>query len=53
VFEARIHFGSGYRLYFTVQRREVVVLLAGGDKASQRYDIEAAIEVAQLLRNWT
>ena len=53
VFEARIHFGPGYRLYFTLQRREVVVLLAGGNKASQRDDIEAAIEEAQLLRKWT
>ncbi len=50
VFEARIHFGPGYRLYFTLQGQEVVILLAGGDKSSQRQDIEIAAMEAQLLR---
>ena len=52
VFEARIHYGPGYRLYFTLRGKDVVVLLVGGDKSSQRQDIEAAIEEAQSLRKW-
>lgn len=53
VFEARIHFGPGYRLYFTLRGKEVVILLAGGDKSSQRQDIEVAVLEAQLLRKRT
>ncbi len=50
VFEARIHFGPGYRIYFTAQGYELVILLAGGDKSSQNEDIEEAIREAKLLR---
>lgn len=51
VFEARIHFGPGYRIYFTTQDYELVILLAGGDKSSQNQNIEEAIREAKLLRN--
>ena len=53
VYEARIHLGPGYRLYFTLRGQHIVILLAGGDKSSQRQDIEAAILEAELLRKWT
>ena len=42
VYELRIHFGPGYRVYFGLYGEEVVLLLCGGDKASQTRDIEAA-----------
>lgn len=42
VFEMRIDYGPGYRLYFVRRGHSVVVLLAGGDKSSQRRDIAAA-----------
>ena len=42
VFELRLHFGSGYRIYFGVVGSEVVLLLLGGDKSSQKKDIEKA-----------
>jgi putative addiction module killer protein len=50
VSELRIHFGPGYRVYF--QRREAafIVLLRGGDKASQSRDIAKA---KQLAREWS
>lgn len=42
VFELRIHAGSGYRIYFGVERDVLIILLAGGDKRSQERDIERA-----------
>ena len=42
VFELRIHFGSGYRVYFGQVGLTLVVLLCGGDKGSQRRDIRKA-----------
>ncbi len=44
VWEARLDFGPGYRLYFGRSGREVVLLLLGGDKTSQRKDIRRARE---------
>ena len=37
--ELPIDVGPGYRVYFTVRGRELVILLCGGDKGSQRRDI--------------
>jgi len=45
----RIHFGPGYRVYFTQRGMEVVILLAGGDKSTQSKDIKAALEMAWQL----
>ena len=42
VFELRIHFGSGYRVYFGQIDNTIILLLCGGDKSSQRRDIERA-----------
>ncbi len=42
VLEARVQFGPGYRVYFGRSGRELVLLLLGGDKASQRKDIKRA-----------
>ena len=42
VFELRIHFGPGYRVYFGLIGSEVVLLLLGGDKSSQGKDIKTA-----------
>jgi putative addiction module killer protein len=45
--ELRIHYGPGYRVYY-VQRGEVlIVLLCGGDKSTQKKDIEAAKRLAK------
>jgi len=42
VSEMRLHFGPGYRLYFWPHGCQVYWLLAGGDKSSQKHDIERA-----------
>ena len=45
VFELRIHYGPGYRIYFTKQGNTIVVLLCGGDKSTQEKDIQKAKEM--------
>jgi len=50
VSELRVHAGPGYRLYFTRRGSTLVILLAGGDKKSQRRDIEMARRLAAELR---
>lgn len=42
VWEARVMFGPGYRLYFGKEGDALVLLLIGGDKGSQRKDIAKA-----------
>ena len=43
IFELRLFFGSGYRVYFGMLGDTVVILLCGGDKSSQEQDIKKAI----------
>ena len=42
VFELRLDFGPGYRIYFGQVSNTIVLLLCGGDKSSQTRDIERA-----------
>jgi putative addiction module killer protein len=42
VFEMRMDFGPGYRIYFGKDRETIVILLGGGTKKRQQADIEAA-----------
>ena len=49
VSEMRIHYGPGYRVYFTQQGMELIILLAGGDKSTQAKDIKTALELARKL----
>ena len=47
VSEMRVHFGPGYRVYFTRRGATVYLLLVGGDKSTQRRDIVRAIRMAR------
>ncbi len=49
VSELRIDYGPGYRVYFTMRRRTVIILLAGGDKRTQATDIKTALRLARNL----
>lgn len=51
VFELRIHYGPGYRVYYGELEMTVVILLCGGIKRSQRRDIERAKTYWQNLRS--
>ena len=45
VSELRVPYGPGYRIYFCQRGEKLVILLAGGDKGSQRWDIRTAQEI--------
>ena len=49
VSELRIHIGAGWRVYFVQRRREVIVLLAGGSKRTQKADIKRAKDLVSRL----
>ena len=46
VSELGIDFGPGYRVYFKKRGRELIILLAGGDKRTQAKDIKTALRLA-------
>ena len=43
VYEFRFAFGSGYRIYFGKEGDNIILLLCGGNKSSQKKDIKNAI----------
>lgn len=51
--ELRIDIGPGYRVYFIIERRRTILLLCGGDKATQPRDIRRAREYASDYRRRT
>ncbi len=49
VSELRIDYGPGYRVYYTQRGQRLIILLAGGDKPTQKRDIKRALEIARDL----
>lgn len=49
VSELKVDVGPGYRVYYTERGDELIILLAGGDKSTQRQDIKMAIDLAKAL----
>ena len=48
--EIRVHFGKGYRIYFKKHDEKVIILLVGGNKATQQSDITKAIQIWNQLK---
>lgn len=46
VYELRVHTGPGYRVYYMMKGKDMMLLVVGGDKSSQRRDIEQAKKLA-------
>ncbi len=51
VWEMREFFGPGWRMYYIQQGTTIIVMLGGGDKSTQKRDIERAKSLAQELQN--
>jgi len=51
VFEMREHFGPGWRMYYVRRGEVLIVMLGGGDKATQSTDIAKALRLASLLED--
>ena len=42
VYELKIDYGPGYRVYYAIEKKTLILLLMGGDKSSQNKDIASA-----------
>jgi putative addiction module killer protein len=49
IFELKIDYGPGYRIYYKKAGIEIVVLLCGGDKSTQSEDIAKAKAILQEI----
>jgi putative addiction module killer protein len=49
VSELKIDYGPGYRVYYVGRGRELIILLAGGEKKTQPRDIKIALQLARDL----
>ena len=49
LFEAKIRYGAGFRLYFINKGKQIIVLLCGGDKSTQQEDIKQARKMIKEL----
>ncbi|MDR1250730.1 MAG: type II toxin-antitoxin system RelE/ParE family toxin [Treponema sp.] len=47
--EMRIDYGPGYRVYYKDTGKEIIILLCGGDKATQDEDIKQAKKIAAVF----
>jgi len=51
IYELKIDYGPGYRLYYKMVGGDIVVLLCGGDKSTQEADIAKAKKILRELEN--
>ena len=48
--ELRFNFGSGYRIYYTLQGNQIILLINAGDKKTQVKDIKIATEIVEYMK---
>lgn len=51
VWEMREFFGAGWRMYYTPRGSTIILMLGGGDKSTQKADIEQAVRLAETLED--
>lgn len=51
VSELREHFGAGWRMYYIQRGNTIIVMLGGGNKATQGRDIAKAIELSKDIED--
>jgi len=49
LYELRMTFGAGYRIYCTINSNGTIILLCGGSKSRQQRDIEMAMKYCKVL----
>jgi len=49
VSELKVPTGPGYRVYYTLHKDEIIILLVGGDKSTQSKDIDKAQQINQNI----
>jgi len=52
VSELKIDVGPGYRVYYSFRGDQLLLLLAGGNKATQNKDIEKALKLNRLFMDF-
>ena len=50
LYELKFYFGSGYRVYYTIENNTIIILISGGDKKSQSRDIKKAKEIINKMK---
>ncbi|MCL2063906.1 MAG: type II toxin-antitoxin system RelE/ParE family toxin [Candidatus Cloacimonetes bacterium] len=50
IYELRIHYGAGYRIYYTIHGQEIIFLLCAGSKSDQKKDILKAKKIAKEVK---
>ena len=50
LYELRFKFGTGYRIYYTIQNDTIILLINGGDKKTHTKDIEKALFILTTLK---
>ena len=51
IYEIRIHYGSGYRIYYTRRGEEIIILLCAGEKSHQKKSLETAKKILKEVYN--
>lgn len=50
LYELRFSFGSGYRIYYTIEHNIIILLINGGNKKTQAKDIKQANEIIKQMK---